>query len=173
MKETMTYTPRNRRWLQAILQSGAIFFIAAVFGLTVNHVRSSRLALIADWSPKAQSASSHSGENLHIPLEEAEVLYFSQQAVFIDARSEEFYRMGHVQGARNLPWNSFDSKFAETMLGVSLDTPLITYCDGEGCGISNELALALIDKGFTNVHVLVNGWSVWQQANLPTEWVSP
>jgi 3-mercaptopyruvate sulfurtransferase SseA len=44
---------------------------------------------------------------------------------------------------------------------------LITYCDGESCDLSHELALFLKEMGFENVRVLVNGWSVWQQAGLP------
>jgi 3-mercaptopyruvate sulfurtransferase SseA len=46
---------------------------------------------------------------------------------------------------------------------------IITYCDGESCELSHELALFLKEMGFANVRVLVNGWTVWQQAGLPTE----
>lgn len=46
---------------------------------------------------------------------------------------------------------------------------IVTYCDGESCDLSHELALFLKEMGFENVRVLVNGWSVWQQAGLPTD----
>ena len=45
---------------------------------------------------------------------------------------------------------------------------IITYCDGENCELSHDLAMYLKDMGFTNVRVLVNGWTVWQNAGLPT-----
>jgi len=53
--------------------------------------------------------------------------------------------------------------------GMSNDTLIITYCDGENCDLSHELAIFLRDMGFPNVKVLVNGWTVWQEMNLPVE----
>lgn len=164
----MTCT-QSRRWLQAIWQSGAILVLSSILGLSINQLRPDRLALLADWSPQAQLASTPFGIDLIIPLEEAEVLFFSEQGVFVDARREESYTMGHIKGARNLPLEDFDSRVSEVMADVPPDTPIVTYCDGEHCGLSREVAFALIVKGFTNVRVLLNGWAVWQQANLPVE----
>ena len=42
-------------------------------------------------------------------------------------------------------------------------------CDGETCELSHDLALFLRDAGFVNTRVLVNGWTLWQQAGLPME----
>ena len=47
--------------------------------------------------------------------------------------------------------------------------PLLVITDGESCDLSHELALFFKEMGFENVRVLVNGWTVWQQAGLPTE----
>ena len=44
---------------------------------------------------------------------------------------------------------------------------IITYCDGESCDLSHELALFLKEMGYDNVRILVNGWTVWQHAGLP------
>lgn len=160
---------QRQKWLQAIRQSGAILILAAIVALTANHFRPDRLALVANWSPEARLSATPSGESLAISLEEAEVLFFSEQAVFIDARPYEYYQSGHVEGARSLPWEDFEALFLQVMADVAPDTPIITYCDGEGCGLSKELSFALLEKGFTNVRVLVDGWSVWQHANLPIE----
>jgi rhodanese-related sulfurtransferase len=43
---------------------------------------------------------------------------------------------------------------------------IITYCDGEGCALSNEMALFLKETGFENVRLLANGYTLWQQADL-------
>lgn len=40
---------------------------------------------------------------------------------------------------------------------------------GENCDLSHELALFLKQMGFPNTRVLVNGWTVWQELNLPVE----
>ena len=103
-----------------------------------------------------------------IALEDAEALYFNQQAVFLDARSREQYRKGHVEGAKSLPWEDFERRFPQVMSGISRDAIIITYCDGESCNLSRELASALIAKGYDQVRVLVDGWKLWQQFNLHT-----
>lgn len=161
----------NGRWLRAAWQAGAILAMATFIALTANSLRPTSLPLVADWSIKAQlvSAAVDHGENIPISLEEAEILYFARDAVFLDARSEEAFRMGHIEGARNLPWEDFEAKFAEVMADVPLDSKIVTYCDGESCSLSKELAIALLTKGYPNIRVLVNGWTVWLQANLPVE----
>ena len=49
------------------------------------------------------------------------------------------------------------------------ETPIITYCDGETCNLSHDLALFLRDMGFMNVRVLVNGWTAWHESRFPVE----
>ncbi len=158
----------ERVWLKVLWQSGAIIFVAAILGFSFNHFRPGRLPLVADWSPEAQ-LELDSGESLIIPLEEAETLFFAQVAVFLDARSQVTFSEGHIQGAYNLPWDEFDDHFAAVMADIPRETPIVTYCDGESCGLSQELTMALLGKGYMNVRVLVNGWTLWQEKNLPIE----
>jgi rhodanese-related sulfurtransferase len=158
----------HRTGMRVLWQSGAIVLVAAVVGLLANQVHPGRLALVADWSPKAQLKTDF-GINLEIPLEDAEALFFSGMALLLDARSPEQYTAGHLQGALNLPWDAFEATFPQVMAGVPHDTTIVTYCDGETCGLSKDLALALLQEGYFSVRVLVNGWTLWQQNNLPVE----
>jgi rhodanese-related sulfurtransferase len=146
----------------------AIILIAAATGLMVNQFRSERLPLVGDWSIKAQ-LTLNSGDTLLITLDEAKTLFFSGEATFIDARPDEHYRSGHIQGARNLPWEDFAARFEVATADMVSDAVIITYCDEESCSLSKDLAFALLGKGFINVRVLVNGWTLWQAANLPLE----
>jgi rhodanese-related sulfurtransferase len=114
-------------------------------------------------------AAGAGGENLVVPLDEALALHGAGVAVFLDARPEEAFNSGHVAGARNLPWQDFDARFPEIMEAIPPDAFIITYCDGEACSLSKDLALALRNMGYTQVRVLVNGWSVWKDEGLPTE----
>ena len=102
-----------------------------------------------------------------IPLEEARDLFSAGQAIFLDARIPELYELGHIAGARNLPWEKFAEHYPRVIADMPKDATLITYCDGEGCPLSEELALALLTEGYANVRVLVNGWSVWHRQELP------
>ena len=149
-------------------QSMAILTIATIIGLGVNPLRHERLPLVAEWSAGGQKNSPAGENNLIISLEDAEGLYFDQSALFLDARSKEQYRRGHIEGASNLPWEDFDRLFPQVMAGIPHDTILIAYCDGESCSLSRELAAALMAQGYDNVRVLADGWGLWQQYNLPT-----
>jgi rhodanese-related sulfurtransferase len=159
---------RSNVGFEVLWQGVVILLLACVIGLAVNQVRPGGLALVADWSPKAQ-LTTDSGISLEIPLEDTEALFFARMALFLDARSPELFTEGHIQGAVNLPWDAFDAIFPRVMAGVPHDTTIVTYCDGDTCGLSKDLALALLQEGYFNVRVLVNGWTRWQQSNLPVE----
>jgi len=106
---------------------------------------------------------------LEIPLEEVEALFFARMALFLDARPPDQYAAGHIQGALSLPWDAFAETFPRVMASVPRETTIVTYCDGETCGLSKDLAFALLQEGYFNVRVLVNGWTLWQQNNMPVE----
>jgi rhodanese-related sulfurtransferase len=155
-------------WKQAAWQIPAMVILSWLASLAVNAVRTDRLPLIGDFSVAARMTTV-TGERMDIALEEAEKLYFTHAAVFIDARSAEEYAQGHIRDARSLPWQDVDLNFISITADLELTTAIVTYCDGVTCELSHDLALFLRDAGFTNTRVLVNGWTVWQQAGLPVE----
>lgn len=152
--------------LRTIAECGLILLIACMFAVTFNQLRPQGLRLVGDWSPEAR-LTLESGETIAIPLQEAEAFYHAGAAVFLDARDPEFYALGHIEGARNLPWEEFDQYFDPVMAGIPSGMTIITYCDGEECNLSKDVALVLMEKGYTNVKVLVNGWTLWQDHQLP------
>jgi rhodanese-related sulfurtransferase len=159
-------------WGRAVRQILALVILSAVAAVAVNALRPDRLPLVGDWSVAARITSS-TGERMDISLGEAEKLFFTAAAVFIDARPEEDYVRGHIQNARCLPWQEVDLRFMGVTEALDLEMPIVTYCDGEKCELSHNLALFLRDAGFMNTRVLVNGWTLWQQAGLPTESGAP
>jgi rhodanese-related sulfurtransferase len=153
---------------EVIWQGGAILLLASAIALCVNQFSPGRLSLVADWTPEAQ-LKLDSGDSLMISADEAEALFFAQVAVFLDARSQDLFAEGHIQGAFNLPWDEFEQRFAAVMTDIPQEAPIVTYCDGESCALSKDLSIALIEKGYFNVRVLVNGWTLWREKNLPIE----
>jgi rhodanese-related sulfurtransferase len=152
--------------IKSLQQGAAILLISALLALSINALRPGSLSLVADWSQEGQ-LTLEAGETLTISLQEAEAFYYAEAALFLDARSSEEYDEGHVSGALNLPWSQFDARVGEVMRDIAPDAVIITYCDGESCSLSKELARALTDLGYTNVKVLVNGWTLWQENFLP------
>ena len=155
-------------WVKTLRQIPAILAIALGMGLISNTLRHDSLKLVGDWSAEARTTTA-TGENLIISLSEAAKLFTEKAAIFIDARSDEDFREGHIQGAKSLPWQDVDQRFIEIAEDILPDVTIITYCDGETCKLSHDLALFLIDMGFKDVRVLINGWSVWQETNLSVE----
>ena len=149
-------------------QAFFILFLAAVMGLVVNMIRSDSIPVIADWSTENR-LTSDSGETLIIPVSLAKALFEKNEAVFMDARDKNQFEMGHIKGAKNLPWHAVDDYFMDIVQDLPNDTIIITYCDGESCDLSHELSLFLMKMGFNHVKVLVNGWTVWQEMNLPVQ----
>jgi rhodanese-related sulfurtransferase len=164
----------RRAWLTVTWQLAAVLLTAAALGLSSNQLRTTRLPLIGNWSPEAQ-LTMESGESLVVSLTDTEMMYFAHAAIFLDARSPQLYDEGHIEGALNLPWLNYlpweelDTRIAETLRDFSLETTFVTYCDGEGCSLSKELALAMRERGYTDVRVLVNGWTLWQNKRLPVD----
>ncbi|MFH1091067.1 MAG: rhodanese-like domain-containing protein [Pseudomonadota bacterium] len=161
--------PAGKKFLLRMIgQTAAIVLAAVILGLTVNHVRPDGLSLVGDWSPEARITSA-AGDSLIIPFEEAKGQHDSGRALFLDARSEVWFEMGHIKGAKNLPPNQIDRLFPQVLGDTPKDRLIVAYCDGEHCELSRDLALALLERGFTKVRVLVNGWTLWREAGLPVE----
>ena len=166
-QEKTSKTP-GQQFLQSVWQCAAMFTLAVFLGFSINQFRDSRLPLFDDWSMETRLISP-SGVRLDISLIEAKNLFSKQTAIMIDARPKGDYEKGHIRGARSLPWHDVDQRFMGVTKDISVDTPIITYCDGETCELSHNLANFLLDMGFTNVRILVNGWTKWQHADLPID----
>lgn len=100
-----------------------------------------------------------------ITLEEAEHLFATSSAVFLDSRSEEEFAAGRIPGARNLP--------ATEVAAAELDWPpedtLVVYCEGGACLTSLTAARLLHIRGFRDLRVFLGGWEAWRAAGLPVE----
>jgi rhodanese-related sulfurtransferase len=155
-------------WIRSIRQLSVIVLAAVAAALLSNHFRSSPLPLVGNWSQEARLTSA-SGRQLAISLDEANSLHRSKAAVFMDARPFEEFAKGHIQGSKSLPWHEAEQRVMDVIADMANDAVIITYCDGDSCNLSKELALFLDNLGFSNVRILVNGWTVWRDAGLPIE----
>jgi len=104
----------------------------------------------------------------NIDLQAAHSAYEAGSAIFLDARSPEDFAAGHIKEAINLPVHAFlDSlTYLET---INSATHIITYCDGEDCNASIDLAADLKMMGFSKVNFFFGGWQEWQTAGYPVE----
>jgi rhodanese-related sulfurtransferase len=150
-----------------VRQTISILLISVVIGAAVNLIRPDGIPFVDSWS-MADKLVTEDGNTLAIPLEDAAALFAENAAVFLDARTPAEYDRGHIQGAVNLPWHDVNNYFETVIMTLDPEATVITYCDGETCSLSHDLALFLKNLGFTRVKVLVNGWTLWKEHRLPT-----
>ena len=103
-----------------------------------------------------------------IDLAQARQYFRSGTAVFVDARHAYDFNLGHIPGARNLPLAEYDERTAE-IASLPRDSVLITYCDGQECNSSVDLAQKLIAGGFPHVKIFFGGWNEWRSDSLSVE----
>ena len=151
-----------------IRQSEVILILSAVTGFLANQVRPHTLPLVAEWAPEAR-LTTDTGEKMVISLEEAKTRCLKDNVIFFDARSPQLFAEGHIRCAQNIPWQSFDQYIDRVFDTIPEDALIVTYCDGEHCSLSEDMAKELIAMGYRKVRVLLNGWTRWREAGFPTE----
>jgi rhodanese-related sulfurtransferase len=151
---------------RSFLQALGIVVIGAGLGLLANSVSPHRIALITP--PKKTPVA---GELL--TLEQAQTLWSSGAAIFLDARAPADYQAGHIAGAFNLPAEAFEAHYPQVAPMLSFETLLVVYCDGVDCELSQRLADQLRQLGHRQVRQLHNGWTVWRTAGQPIETGAP
>ena len=82
-------------------------------------------------------------------------------AVLIDARREEDYRAGHLEGAISVPVDADDKKQQEAMAGITKDALIIVYCKSRECPYAEAVATRLQKNGFRNLSIFKGGWDEW------------
>lgn len=92
-----------------------------------------------------------------------------RQIICIDARSAAEFEKGHIRGAISLPLADFDQSLAKNLALFSQNKPIIIYCGGEGCDLSDLLAQKLTAIGMDQVSVFAAGWTGWKTAGFPSE----
>ena len=105
----------------------------------------------------------------NIKLDFAKVLH-DRNALFIDGRTEEEYKSGHIPGAINISYVDFtvlpDAEKIEIMAKYNKDGIIVVYCGGGDCEMSIDLAYDIAKLGFTSVNIFLGGWLEWIEAGL-------
>lgn len=160
------------KWLRlAIREALLISVVATILGFA--YAALSQKGIFSVHSPSPMLLTSDAGLSPEmIQIEEAQELFGSGTAVFIDTREEWDYRAGHIKGAVNIPLVEFDARI-DSLKDLPGDKVLITYCDGTECSSSIEFANRLYSTGISNVKIFFGGWEEWKSSQLPVETSAP
>lgn len=92
----------------------------------------------------------------------------NKTATFIDARSSDEFKAGHIPQSRSLPYYELETH-QSVLDGLKPESPLILYCEGIGCELSFFLGRELQGMGYTDLKIFYGGYPEWQNAGLPIE----
>jgi rhodanese-related sulfurtransferase len=104
----------------------------------------------------------------HITVAQARSL-FDKQAAFVDARKQEDYEAGHVQGATKMELSDFKEGIPPAIEFMVKDAPVVVYCVGGHCDESEAVGKQLNLLGFTKVYIMHDGFPGWKEAGHPVE----
>jgi len=83
--------------------------------------------------------------------------------MFLDVRTVEEFKDGHIKGARLMPVQVLDLNFAR----IPKDKQVYVYCHSGTR--SARAAKLLAEKGFKNIENVVGGIEAWKAAGYPVE----
>ena len=144
----------------------AVFIAAAGILLGFGYTLVSGKGIYEEPAPVTSTVAGYPPE--YIGYDETYDVFEQGGGVIIDSRSEYDYDLGHIRGSINLPLKEFETR-KEMLRSWQKDTLIITYCDGQECNSSMDLATKLSEAGFTNVKFFFGGWSEWQEHHSPEE----
>lgn len=143
---------------------GVSLLIAFIF----NYYHSAGIALVGQWDTSEGVVTARAKNDIVIQDKEigtvdlAKKLYDSGKYVFVDARSPEDYEAGHIPGAVSLPVGRFEDNITAFLERYPPDASIITYCSGRTCQDSHHLAEYLLEFGYINVNVFIDGFPGWK-----------
>lgn len=109
------------------------------------------------------------GDPAFLPFDEVLAIHKKNEATFIDARASDEYKQGHIPRARSLPYYEIGQYKDSALKGLTVESPLVIYCEGIGCELSFFLGRELKSGGFTNIRLFYGGIPEWTNAGYPIE----
>ncbi|MEA2084156.1 MAG: rhodanese-like domain-containing protein [Thermodesulfobacteriota bacterium] len=141
----------------------------------VNHFSPRGISFFGEWDVSKGVITAKSRDDVverEIEIKdilEAKEIYDSGNAVFVDARSRDEYEEAHIAGAVSIPAYEFDEYIIEFEALCPVSVPVATYCSGRECEDSHMVAQYLIEAGYTDVRVFIDGYSLWFERGFPIE----
>lgn len=153
---------------RSLLQALGIILISLALGLGVNAFRADGIPFVERWSEKL-AHKQQAGGFPAVSLAETMAAFTRGEALFLDAREPDFYQLGHIPGALNLPVQEFERAFPLTRERLEAAPWLIAYCDGGSCEASVELSERLFLVGIDRVSVFPGGFQQWKDSGQAVE----
>jgi phage shock protein E len=136
-------------------------FIGTVFVMAVA-VLLTACSAVPFSSPIAPAAQS---QNLPSDFDVATAasLRGRNEVVMLDVRTPEEYAQGHIPGVVLIPLDQVPNRLAD----IPKDKTVIVTC--QSGNRSGQAAKLLREKGYTNIHNMLGGFTAWEKDGYPVE----
>ncbi len=148
---------------------------AVILALVVNALSPVGIPLLGRWNI-SQGVVSANGRELSVvndleisDVSSAKRIWDASKTLYVDARSRQDYEAGHIAGAVSLPLGEFDIHIDTFIMQYPPEQPMVTYCSGRTCEDSHNLAQLLMDFGYSDVKVFIDGYPGWEAEGYPVE----
>jgi rhodanese-related sulfurtransferase len=161
--------------MQTLKEISIITGISVIVAFGVNYLSPNGIALVGQWdTSRGVVTALEKNDAVMFELEidditHAKSLYDTGHVLFVDARSIEDYTDGHIKGAVSLPVGQYDDQIDAFLDLHDLDSPIVTYCSGRTCEDSHHLARLLLERGYLNISVMIDGFPGWEAEGYPIE----
>lgn len=162
----------NRKTIKGIV---ILVGVSVTLALAVNALSPKGIELIGRWDTGQGVITANPTAATQRELEEidsvtgAKEIFDQGDVLFVDARSTENYKDGHIPGAISLPVGQLGERIGSFLKRYPPDQAIITYCSGRTCEDSHNLAQFLADAGFINVRIFIDGYPGWESEGYPIE----
>lgn len=172
-KESKTKKTKLLASLIAVLAGLGVILIALslLFGYETFKKREASLSSgVGEEESAAETSEAEddvSSAIVPISVDEAYEAYNSGgDYIFLDVRSEDEYKGGHIKGAVFISIAELKGRLGELPEG----RPIIAYCNGSTCGRSERAAEILVENGFSEVYNMAGrGIDEWIEKGYPSE----
>ena len=161
--------------MKTVKEISIILGVSIVTALTVNYLSPAGIALVGQWNTSQGVVTAKAKNDIIIggieiqTVDRAKKLYDSGNYIFVDARSPDDYEAGHIKGAVSFPVGQFQEKIATFLESYPPEASIVTYCSDRTCQDSHHLAELLLESGYDNVAVFIDGFPGWEAEGHPIE----
>ncbi|MEJ2545376.1 MAG: rhodanese-like domain-containing protein [Calditrichaceae bacterium] len=134
-----------------------IIFISILAALVFNYVNEQQIAIL--YHPYKFD------NDKQLTVAQIKKIHKHKEVLFIDARTEDEYKSGHIPDAINIPADMGRSAKMEMLSKIPKDLHVIVYCENAQCNMAERLAKEMQYLKYTSVTVFKGGWEEWNSEN--------
>jgi len=167
--------PIMERQNKIIKEVSIITGLSIMAGFLINYFSPNGISYIGSWDTASGVITAKAKNDAVVREREimdvktVKQIFDTGKAVFIDARPCKEYENGHIKGAISFPAAQFDERIEIFLSNYPPSISIVTYCSGRECRDSHELAQMLIDSGFSETRVFIDGYPTWKKEGYPIE----